>query len=132
MKLQKISKYTCMNFINKIDYINIIQGVIKMYAVIKSGGKQFKVSKGQIVKVARIKSEIGEEISISDVLMCIDGDKTLVGSPHLENASVTCSIVDHKRDKKVNIIKFKRRKHHMKRMGHRQDFTEIKILDIKV
>ena len=102
-----------------------------MYAVIKSGGKQYRVSPEQTLKVETLPVEAGEAVEIKDVLMIVDGDKTTVGTPVVAGAVVKAEVVRHGRGKKVKIIKFKRRKHHMKRMGHRQNFTEIKIVDIK-
>ncbi|HSW69429.1 MAG TPA: 50S ribosomal protein L21 [Gammaproteobacteria bacterium] len=101
-----------------------------MYAVITSGGKQFRVSEGQTLKVAKIAADVGSTIDIDQVLMLVNGDDIKVGAPFLKGSKVAASIVSHGRHKKIHIVKFKRRKHHHKQMGHRQDYTEIKITQI--
>jgi large subunit ribosomal protein L21 len=101
-----------------------------MYAVIQSGGKQHRVSEGQTVKLEKIESETGATVDFDKVLMVTDGDKVTIGQPYVKGAKVSGEVVSHGRGKKVKIIKFKRRKHHMKQMGHRQWFTEIKITGI--
>ena len=101
-----------------------------MYAVIKTGGKQYRVAKGDKLKVEKLPVETGGSIDINDVLMIGDGDKVTIGSPVVENGKVTATVVSHGRHKKVEIVKFHRRKHHQKRTGHRQDYTEIEITGI--
>ena len=102
-----------------------------MYAVIATGGKQYRVTEGETLKVEKLAGEEGSEIELDQVLMVADGDNVQVGTPVLENGSVTAKIKSHGRGKKVEIIKFRRRKHHRKQMGHRQDFTEIEVTKIK-
>ncbi len=102
-----------------------------MYAVIASGGKQYRVTEGETLKVEKIAAEEGSEIELDQVLMVADGDKIQVGDPILEKGRVTAKIKAHGRGKKVEIIKFRRRKHHRKQMGHRQGFTEIEVTGIK-
>ncbi len=101
-----------------------------MYAVIKSGGKQYKVEKGDKLKVEKIDTEAGNNIDISDVLMLVDGDNVKVGTPLVAGAKVSATVESHGRGRKIKIVKFKRRKHHRKQMGHRQAYTEISITDI--
>ncbi len=101
-----------------------------MYAVIKSGGKQHRVKAGQVVRLEKIEAETGSNIDFEEVLMVADGDNVTLGQPLVDGATVTAEVVAHGRAKKVKILKFKRRKHHMKQMGHRQWFTEVKISDI--
>jgi large subunit ribosomal protein L21 len=101
-----------------------------MYAVITSGGKQFRVIEGQTLKVAKLADEVGSTINFDKILMVVNGENIQVGKPHLDSAAVAASVVSHGRHKKIHILKFKRRKHHRKQMGHRQDFTEIKITKI--
>jgi len=101
-----------------------------MFAVIKTGGKQYKVQAGDLVKVEKLDAEEGKTIKISDVLMLIDGDKTTVGTPNVKGATVSAKINSHGRGPKIKIIKFHRRKHHRKQMGHRQAYTELSILKI--
>jgi len=104
---------------------------ITMYAVVNNGGKQYKVETGQIIQVEKIESALGTEIEFKEVLMLVDGDSIRVGTPYLEGCSVTAKICEQGRDKKIHILKFKRRKHHMKRQGHRQWFTKAEITAIK-
>ncbi|WP_144393290.1 50S ribosomal protein L21 [Pleionea sediminis] len=101
-----------------------------MYAVIQSGGKQHRVKEGQTIKLEKLVAETGASIDFDKVLMVGSGSDVKVGAPYVDGAKVTAEVVAHGRGKKVNIIKFKRRKHHMKRMGHRQWFTEVKITGI--
>lgn len=98
-----------------------------MYAVIKTGGKQYRVSAGSVVKVESLNSEVGEKISFGEVLMIGNGDQVEVGKPMLAGRAVEGTVIEQGRDKKVTWIKFRRRKHSMKRGGHRQHFTAVKI-----
>ena len=101
-----------------------------MYAVVKTGGKQYRVSTGDRLKVESIKAEAGEEVSLTDVLMVGSADSVSVGSPMVANASVSAKVVTHGRGDKVRIIKFHRRKHHRKQAGHRQNYTELEVTSI--
>ena len=101
-----------------------------MYAVIKTGGKQYKVEKGDKLKVEKIASEAGDNVEISEVLLIADGDNVTVGKPYVEGAKVTAKVESHGRGPKIKIVKFRRRKHHRKQMGHRQAYTELSITDI--
>ncbi len=101
-----------------------------MYAVITSGGQQFRVTEGQTLKIAKLVAEVGATVNFDKVLMVVNGDDIKVGKPHLANAEVAAHVVSHGRHKKIHIVKFRRRKHHRKQMGHRQDFTEVKITKI--
>lgn len=98
-----------------------------MYAVITSGGKQYRVREGQTLKLEKLTAEVGSKVDFNEVLMLVNGDDIQIGKPFIKNTKVVASVVEHGRGKKIHIIKFKRRKHHMKRMGHRQDYTEVKI-----
>ena len=102
-----------------------------MYAVIRSGGKQYRVSPGQIVKVEKLPVEAGQEVKFAEVLLVSDGEKTHAGVPLLANALVTAEVVEHGRGRKIKIIKLKRRKHHLKHQGHRQHYTAVKVTDIR-
>lgn len=102
-----------------------------MYAVIQTGGKQYRVTEGQVLKVETLQGEVGDEIQFTEVLMFAEGEKVQCGTPLLSKASVKATIIDHARHKKVRIIKFRRRKHYMRRAGHRQNYTEVKITAIK-
>tara|TARA_B100002049_G_C15883340_1_gene292601 strand:+ start:243 stop:554 length:312 start_codon:yes stop_codon:yes gene_type:complete len=102
-----------------------------MYAVIVSGGKQHRVKEGETLKLEKLEVETGGSVEFDRVLLVANGDDVKVGAPVVEGAKVTAEVVSHGRHDKVNIIKFRRRKHHMKRQGHRQWFTEVKITGIK-
>ena len=103
-----------------------------MYAVIETGGKQYRVAEGDKVRVEKLDAETGASIDLAKVLMIADGAEVKVGKPFLEGTKVTAEVTGHGRGDKVAIIKFRRRKHHMKRQGHRQWFTELKITGISV
>ncbi|WP_346838826.1 50S ribosomal protein L21 [Microbulbifer sp. SAOS-129_SWC] len=102
-----------------------------MYAVIESGGKQHRVEEGEVLRLEKLEVATGESIDFDKVLMVVDGDKINIGAPVVDGAKVTAEVVSHGRGEKVRIIKFRRRKHSMKRQGHRQWFTEVKITGIK-
>ncbi|KTD21898.1 50S ribosomal protein L21 [Legionella londiniensis] len=101
-----------------------------MYAVIKTGGKQYRVKEGDVLKVELLSADVGSKVDFSEVLMVADGDDISCGKPILENAVVQAEVLEHARHKKIKIIKFRRRKHHMKTMGHRQYYTQVKITGI--
>ncbi len=103
-----------------------------MYAVIKTGGKQYKVSAGGKLKVESLPVDVGGEVEIKDVLMVADGDSIKVGTPLLAGASVKATVLAHGRGDKVMIFKMRRRKHYRKTQGHRQNYTEIRIDGIAV
>ncbi len=102
-----------------------------MYAVIATGGKQYKVTQGETLRVEKLDGEEGSTVKLDNVLMVADGDKVEVGTPTLAKASVTAKITAHGRGDKVEIIKFRRRKHSRSQMGHRQSYTEIEVTEIK-
>ena len=101
-----------------------------MYAVFATGGKQYRATTGDILKIEKLDAEKGATVELDQVLMVGEGEDVKVGSPYLKGGKVTATIVEHGRGEKIRILKFKRRKHHMKRMGHRQDFTRIEITGI--
>lgn len=102
-----------------------------MYAVIKTGGKQYKVQEGDTIKVEKLDGKEGDSIELDQVLMLADGDKVTLGQPLVEGASVSATVKAQGKGKKIRIIKFKRRKHYRKQMGHRQAYTELAITGIK-
>jgi large subunit ribosomal protein L21 len=102
-----------------------------MYAVIVSGGKQFRVKEGQLLKLEKLDLETGVSFEFEKVLMITDGDSQKIGAPYLNGCKVMADVLGHGRREKIRIIKMKRRKHHMKRMGHRQWYTEVKITGIQ-
>lgn len=101
-----------------------------MYAVIESGGKQHRVIEGETLKLEKLEAETGQNIDFDKVLLVGAGDSIQVGAPYLASGKVTAEVVDHGRHDKVKIIKFRRRKHSMKRQGHRQWYTTVKITGI--
>ncbi len=101
-----------------------------MYAVIATGGKQYKVEQGQTLKVEKLDAEVGADVDLSKVLMIANESDIKVGSPYVEGGVVKATVKSHGRGKKVKIIKFRRRKHHRKQMGHRQHYTELTINSI--
>lgn len=101
-----------------------------MYAVIVTGGKQYKVAEGEYLKVEKLEVPTGETITLDKVLLIADGENVNIGAPVIAGAKVTAEVISQGRHDKVRIIKFRRRKHHMKRQGHRQWYTEIKITGI--
>ena len=101
-----------------------------MYAVVKTGGKQYRVSEGQTLKVEKINADEGASVELDKVLMVANGDDVKVGAPYLDGSSVSATVKSHGKGKKVHIVKFRRRKHHLKRQGHRQQFTELEITGI--
>jgi large subunit ribosomal protein L21 len=101
-----------------------------MYAVIKTGGKQYRVSAGQKLKVEKLANEVGSEIVLDQVLVVADGDNVTIGAPLVKGASVKATVVSQGRYDKVMIFKMRRRKHYRKTQGHRQSYTEIQIQQI--
>ena len=101
-----------------------------MYAVIKTGGKQYKVAAGEKIKVEQITADVGQEIVIDQVLAVGNGAELKVGAPLVDGASVTATVLSHGRHDKVRIFKMRRRKHYQKRQGHRQNYTELQISSI--
>lgn len=100
-----------------------------MYAVIISGGRQYRVVEGQTLKLEKLSAEIGSKVDF-DVLMMVNGDQIKLGNPYVKGCKVAASIVSQGRHKKISIMKFRRRKHYQKETGHRQYYTEVKIESI--
>jgi len=100
---------------------------VNMYAVIKTGGKQYRVASGEKIKVEQIAADVGQEIIIDQVLAVGNGAELKVGMPLVSGATVTATVVAHGKHDKVRIFKMRRRKHYQKRQGHRQQFTELQI-----
>jgi large subunit ribosomal protein L21 len=101
-----------------------------MYAVIQTGGKQYRVAEGETVKVERLAGEPGAQVTFTDVLMVASGSDVTVGRPLVEGAKVTAEIVEQDRERKLVVFKYKRRKNYRKRGGHRQPYTALKITGI--
>jgi large subunit ribosomal protein L21 len=100
---------------------------VVMYAVIKTGGKQYRVAQGETLKIETVAGDVGSAIVLDKVLMVGNGDKVTVGKPLLTGATVKATIVSNGRHDKVKIFKMRRRKHYQKHQGHRQNYTEIRI-----
>ena len=98
-----------------------------MYAVIKTGGKQYRVAAGEKIKVEQIPADVGAEITLDQVLMVGEGESVKIGAPLIAGAKVTAKVIAHGRGPKVKIFKMRRRKHYQKHQGHRQNYTEIQI-----
>jgi large subunit ribosomal protein L21 len=101
-----------------------------MYAVIKTGGKQYRVSAGEKLRIERIAAEVGQEIVLDQVLLVADGDALKMGAPLIAGARVNAKVLEHGRGEKVRVFKLNRRKHYRRSQGHRQNYTEIEILGI--
>lgn len=101
-----------------------------MYAVIKTGGKQYRVSKGDTLRVETLAADEGASVEFDSVLMVADGDNIQVGTPLVSGGKVTATVKSHGRGEKIEVIKFRRRKHFDKKTGHRQNYTEVEITGI--
>jgi large subunit ribosomal protein L21 len=101
-----------------------------MYAVIQTGGKQYRVEEGELLKIETLEAEAGQEIEFDKVLLIQSDNGIQVGKPYVEGGKVTATVTTHGRHPKIKIVKFRRRKHYMKQAGHRQNYTEVKITGI--
>ncbi len=101
-----------------------------MYAVLKTGGKQYKVTEGDVITIEKLTGDVGSDVEFSEVLMVSDGDKYQIGTPVLENATVKGVILSQEKAKKIIVFKSKRRKGYMKKQGHRQKLTKLQIKKI--
>jgi len=102
-----------------------------MYAVIQTGGKQYKVKPGEELSVEKLDGNVGDEVYLDKVLLVSEEDKVIVGRPVVENAKVIAKITRQARGPKIVVFKYKRRKRYRKKQGHRQDFTGLKIIEIE-
>ena len=128
--VQIIQHRTCFNGIYGVKWTKIYsKGNVKMHAIIAHSGKQYHLKPGLKFNLEKITDEVGKELKLGNVLMCQD-DKLHVGTPYVEGKAVLVRVIEHGRGEKLNIIKFKRRKHHMKRQGHRQAYTRLEVLAI--
>lgn len=101
-----------------------------MYAVIETGGKQYRVEKGDVLKVEKLETEVGEKVVFDKVFLVADGENVKVGAPYVEGAKVEASVKAHDKSKKIIVYKYKAKKNYRKRQGHRQPYTEIVIESI--
>ena len=102
-----------------------------MFAIVETGGKQFRVDEGRSLKVAKLDVQAGSEITLDKILLVGTGADVKIGQPFVDGAAVTCEVVEHGRDKKIIIFKKKRRKDYRRTQGHRQDFTTLKVKSIQ-
>lgn len=98
-----------------------------MYAVVQTGGKQYKVEKGETLRIEKIPGEVGSRVTFDKVLLVADGESIKVGQPVLENAAVSASIIEQDKARKILVFKYKRRKRYRRKQGHRQPYTAIRI-----
>ena len=102
-----------------------------MFAVIKTGGKQYRVSQGDKLRVESLEANEGDAVNLDQVMMVGEGDKVTVGEPLIAGATVSAKVLNHGRGRKVDVVKFRRRKHYRRQMGHRQNYTEVEITGIQ-
>lgn len=102
-----------------------------MYAVIKSGGKQYRVAEGDVLKVEKLNAEAGDTVDFDEVLLVADGDDVKVGTPRLDGGRVSAEVVSQGRGRKIEVVKFKRRQDYQRHYGHRQHYTEVRITGIQ-
>jgi large subunit ribosomal protein L21 len=105
-------------------------GGVSVYAIIETGGKQYRVSPGDTILVERLATPVGEQVTLEDVRL-LGGDQTRVGTPRVDGAAVLGTVIEHSRDRKVRVFKYKRRKHYRRTRGHRQAYTAIKIDELR-
>ena len=101
-----------------------------MYAIVETGGKQYKVSQGEIINVEKLDAKVGDKVNLQ-VLMTVDGDKVVNGNPYVKNAEVVAEVVEHGKADKVLVFKYKAKKNERKKQGHRQPYTALKIVSVK-
>ncbi len=101
-----------------------------MYAVIATGGKQYRVEKGGVVRIEKLAAEAGSTVEFNEVLLLADGDQVRLGAPLLDGVKVLATVQKHARAEKVTVVKFRRRKHYLRQKAHRQPFTEVRITEI--
>ena len=111
-------------------FIRLCVGSAVMYAVIESGGKQYRVKEGETLKLEKIEQDPGSTLEFDKILLVGEGEELKIGKPFVKGCKVTGSVEEHGRAKKIKIVKFKRRKHHIKTQGHRQSYTTVKITGI--
>jgi large subunit ribosomal protein L21 len=123
-----------LTYAGEISYnsksLQFTNGTFVMYAVIKTGGKQYRVTSGEQVRIESLPADVGAAVSFDQVLMVGEGDQARVGAPLVSGAKVQATVLSHGRSEKVKIFKLRRRKHFQKSQGHRQSYTEVRIDDI--
>ena len=103
-----------------------------MYVVVETGGKQYKVSKNDTIEVEKLNQPPGKSVRLENVLLCADGKKVEIGRPYLKNVKVSCDVISEIKKDKVISFKYKRRKSHRKKIGHRQKLTRLKVKEISI
>jgi large subunit ribosomal protein L21 len=101
-----------------------------MYAVIATGGKQYRVEKGAVLRIEKLEGEPGSTVEFGEVLLIADGDDVRLGKPQLQGGKVTATIEKHAKGDKVSVVKFRRRKHYLRQKTHRQQYTQVRVTDI--
>ena len=101
-----------------------------MYAIVETGGKQYKVSQGEIINVEKLDAKVGDKVNLQ-VLMTVNGDKVVNGNPYVKNAEVIAEVVEQGKSEKVLVFKYKAKKNERKKQGHRQPYTSLKIVSVK-
>jgi large subunit ribosomal protein L21 len=112
--------------------LDILMWRLLMNAVVKTGGKEYRIAKGDLIRVEKMEGKVGDQVTMKDILMISDEDKVQVGNPFLTNAVITGEIVQQVRGKKVLIYKMKRRKNYRRTKGHRQTYTYVRVNDISL
>ena len=102
-----------------------------MYAIVATGGKQYRVREGQVINVEKLGAEAGSDVVLEKVLLVGEGDEVKIGTPYVEDAAINCQVLEHKRDRKIIVFKHKRRKDYRKKAGHRQEYTRLKVTSIQ-
>ena len=103
-----------------------------MYAIVNTGGKQYKIQEGDILRIEKIPGDIGSDVDFAQVLMVSDGENVTIGTPALENVGIKAHIVDQGKAKKILVFRYKRRKRYRRKQGHRQQYTAVKIDKIQI
>ena len=110
--------------------MSLVRGGNKMYAIVTTGGKQYKVSQDDIINVEKLDAKVGDKINL-DVMMLVDGEKVTNGNPLVKNAEVVAEVLEHGKEDKIVVFKYKAKKNYRRKQGHRQPFTALKIVSVK-
>ncbi|MFW5791759.1 MAG: 50S ribosomal protein L21 [Desulfohalobiaceae bacterium] len=102
-----------------------------MYAIVATGGKQYRVREGQVINVEKLGAEAGSDVVLEKVLLVGEGEDVKIGTPYVEDAAINCQVLENKRDRKIIVFKHKRRKDYRKKAGHRQQYTRLKVTSIQ-
>ena len=122
-----------MGFLNNLCYtytVSLVRGGIAMYAIVTTGGKQYKVCENDVINVEKLDAKVGDKVNL-DVLMLVDGDKVTNGNPLVKGAEVVAEVLEQGKEEKVVVFKYKAKKNYRRKQGHRQPFTALKIISVK-